>query len=177
MSNPLYGTTRNFDVLGGAFAQVSSDIPHLALSLKKPLRPLWISQQSMIWTNGLPDMAALPFTPLILVSASLPNARQHRTLSESCADPLHPVTSTLPLASARWPWLWSMPFPKTVLAIVAIRVGNQSQHHHVWPAGQLKFLTLMPAPLYQSSLQAQHGCLHQSDIVSMMVFAICVGCR
>ncbi|KAK9861209.1 hypothetical protein WJX84_005976 [Apatococcus fuscideae] len=41
----------------------------------------------MIWTNGLPDMAALPFTPLILVSASLPNARQHRTLRWGSAEP------------------------------------------------------------------------------------------
>jgi tRNA A64-2'-O-ribosylphosphate transferase len=36
----------------------------------KPLRCLWLSQESPLW--GLPDADALPFTPIVCVSASAP---------------------------------------------------------------------------------------------------------
>ena len=59
-------------------AQVDADVAGLARCLRKPLRPLWISQNSRIWIDQVPDPEDLPFTPVILVSASLPNARQRR---------------------------------------------------------------------------------------------------
>uniref|UniRef100_A0A1D1Z6Q3 Uncharacterized protein C3F10.06c n=1 Tax=Anthurium amnicola TaxID=1678845 RepID=A0A1D1Z6Q3_9ARAE len=50
-----------------------ADIDALVLSLKKPLRPLWISQMSIIWLNEVPTSDSWDFTPIILVSASSPN--------------------------------------------------------------------------------------------------------
>lgn len=47
-----------------------ADIATLASSLKKPLRPLWISQKTVIWLNEVPDYDSWDFTPIILVSAS-----------------------------------------------------------------------------------------------------------
>ncbi|KAL9224080.1 hypothetical protein vseg_000150 [Gypsophila vaccaria] len=47
-----------------------ADIASLATSLRKPLRPLWISQKSVIWLNEVPDHDSWNFTPIILVSAS-----------------------------------------------------------------------------------------------------------
>lgn len=47
-----------------------ADIGSLALNFRKPLRPLWISQRSLIWLNEVPDRNSWDFTPLILVSAS-----------------------------------------------------------------------------------------------------------
>ncbi|GJP63814.1 hypothetical protein CLOP_g20856 [Closterium sp. NIES-67] len=41
--------------------------------LQKPLRVLWVSQVSLIWTNEVPLPDSLPFTPLLLVSASAPS--------------------------------------------------------------------------------------------------------
>lgn len=55
----------------------------LAAALTKPLRPLWVSQRSLIWLNEVTHPVDLPFTPIFLVSASLPNARQRRIASES----------------------------------------------------------------------------------------------
>lgn len=46
------------------------DIGSLASSLEKPLRPLWISQKTVIWLNEVPDFDSWDFTPIILVSAS-----------------------------------------------------------------------------------------------------------
>lgn len=46
------------------------DIGSLALTLRKPLRPLWISQKTVIWLNEVPDYDSWDFTPIILVSAS-----------------------------------------------------------------------------------------------------------
>lgn len=46
------------------------DISELAVSLKKPLRPLWISQKTVIWLNEVPDSDSWSFTPIILLSAS-----------------------------------------------------------------------------------------------------------
>ena len=60
-----------------------ADIASLAASLKKPLRPLWISQRTVIWLNEVPDHDSWDFTPIILVSASSSTGvSQHRTTSE-----------------------------------------------------------------------------------------------
>lgn len=59
-----------------------ADIASLASLLKKPLRPLWISQNTLIWLNQVPHPDSWDFTPIILVSASQPNGTiQHRTNS------------------------------------------------------------------------------------------------
>lgn len=47
-----------------------TDFAFLARSLQKPLRPLWISQRSVVWLNEIPDLDSWNFTPIILVSAS-----------------------------------------------------------------------------------------------------------
>ncbi|WOL09137.1 hypothetical protein Cni_G17890 [Canna indica] len=47
-----------------------ADITSLVLNLRKPLRPLWISQRTLIWLNEVPDHDSWDFIPLILVSAS-----------------------------------------------------------------------------------------------------------
>lgn len=60
-----------------------ADIPSLASSLRKPLRPLWISQKTVIWLNEVPDSDSWDFTPIILVSASSSNGVfQCKTTSE-----------------------------------------------------------------------------------------------
>ncbi|XP_015571801.1 uncharacterized protein LOC8265141 isoform X2 [Ricinus communis] len=60
-----------------------ADIASIASSLKKPLRPLWISQKTVIWLNEVPDHDSWDFTPIILVSASSASSiYQHRTTSE-----------------------------------------------------------------------------------------------
>lgn len=60
-----------------------ADIASLALSLKKPLRPLWISQKTVIWLNEVPDCDSWDFTPIILLSASSSTGIfQIRTTSE-----------------------------------------------------------------------------------------------
>ncbi|XP_057545708.1 uncharacterized protein C3F10.06c isoform X2 [Amaranthus tricolor] len=60
-----------------------ADIASLAASLRKPLRPLWISQKSVIWLNEVPDHDSWDFTPIILVSASSSNGfLPQRTSSE-----------------------------------------------------------------------------------------------
>ncbi len=58
--------------------QVGADIAGLAAVLRKPLRPLWVSQASRIWLDAIPAPSELAFTPIYLVSASLPNARMRR---------------------------------------------------------------------------------------------------
>ena len=68
--------------------QAGVDVAALARELRKPLRPLWVSQNSLIWLDQVPDLADLDFTPLLLVSASLPNARQRRIAGEP--KPLKP---------------------------------------------------------------------------------------
>ncbi|KAG5225725.1 tRNA A64-2'-O-ribosylphosphate transferase [Salix suchowensis] len=47
-----------------------ADIASISSCLKKPLRPLWISQKTVIWLNEVPDQNQWDFTPIILVSAS-----------------------------------------------------------------------------------------------------------
>lgn len=60
-----------------------ADIASLAECLKKPLRPLWISQKTVIWLNEVPHHDSWDFTPIILVSASSSiGVSQHRTTSE-----------------------------------------------------------------------------------------------
>ncbi|KAI9321845.1 tRNA A64-2'-O-ribosylphosphate transferase [Dichotomocladium elegans] len=58
-----------------AFAQklISSeniDLDRLAGKLQKPLRPLWFTPQSSLFINDPPDFDALPFWPVICLSAS-----------------------------------------------------------------------------------------------------------
>eukprot|EP00850_Spirogloea_muscicola_P011815 SM000074S21725 [mRNA] locus=s74:614493:618139:- [translate_table: standard] len=52
------------------FRHSGADIVGLARRLRKPLRPLWVSQRTVVWTNKVPQPEEWPFTPLILVSAS-----------------------------------------------------------------------------------------------------------
>ncbi|KAH1135832.1 hypothetical protein GLYMA_05G227000v4 [Glycine max] len=63
-----------------------ADIASLAACLRKPLRPLWISQKTVIWLNEVPHHESWDFTPIILLSASssssVVGASQHRTTSE-----------------------------------------------------------------------------------------------
>lgn len=60
-----------------------ADIDSVTSSLKKPLRPLWISQKSVIWLNEVPDCDSFDFTPIILVSASATHGEiQQRRTSE-----------------------------------------------------------------------------------------------
>lgn len=55
-----------------------TDFTFLARSLQKPLRPLWISQKSVVWLNEVPDLDSWNFTPIILVSASSASERTLR---------------------------------------------------------------------------------------------------
>ncbi|KAJ7554870.1 hypothetical protein O6H91_05G013700 [Diphasiastrum complanatum] len=55
-----------------------ADLTFLIQTLRKPLQPLWISQQSLIWLNEVPDAISWPFTPIILVSASHPTSSRIR---------------------------------------------------------------------------------------------------
>nr|AKM76557.1 initiator tRNA phosphoribosyl transferase family protein [Pelargonium x hortorum] len=72
----LEGWTKELEASG-------ADIASLASCLKKPLRPLWISQKTVIWLNEVPDHDSWDFTPIILVSASSSTGViQHRTTSE-----------------------------------------------------------------------------------------------
>lgn len=60
-----------------------ADIASIAFSIKKPLRPLWISQKTVIWLNEVPESSSWDFTPIILVSASFSTSVfQQRTTSE-----------------------------------------------------------------------------------------------
>lgn len=60
-----------------------ADIDTVSSSLRKPLRPLWISQRTLIWLNEVPDYNSWDFTPIILISASATNGIiQQRTTSE-----------------------------------------------------------------------------------------------
>lgn len=72
----LEGWTRELDESG-------ADIASLASCLKKPLRPLWISQKTVIWLNEVPDHDSWDFTPIILLSASATSdIAQYTTTSE-----------------------------------------------------------------------------------------------
>ncbi|KAL2929024.1 Uncharacterized protein RDABS01_034435 [Bienertia sinuspersici] len=62
------------DMFSSLLEESGADIASLAKSLRKPLRPLWISQKSVIWLNEVPDHDSCDFTPIILVSASSSNS-------------------------------------------------------------------------------------------------------
>ncbi|KAK8970535.1 hypothetical protein KSP40_PGU008089 [Platanthera guangdongensis] len=60
-----------------------ADIDSLASIIVKPLRPLWISQKTVIWLNEVPEYDSWNFTPIILVSASASHGKiQLRSTSE-----------------------------------------------------------------------------------------------
>ncbi|KAL2479881.1 initiator tRNA phosphoribosyl transferase family protein [Abeliophyllum distichum] len=59
----LEGWTKEFEASG-------ADIASISLSLRKPLRPLWISQKTVIWLNEVPEYDSWDFTPVILLTAS-----------------------------------------------------------------------------------------------------------
>lgn len=59
----LEGWTNEFEASG-------ADIASISLSLRKPLRPLWISQKTVIWLNEVPEYDSWDFTPVMLISAS-----------------------------------------------------------------------------------------------------------
>ncbi|KAH6826816.1 initiator tRNA phosphoribosyl transferase family protein [Perilla frutescens var. hirtella] len=60
-----------------------ADIASIALALRKPLRPLWISHKTVIWLNEVPDYDSWNFTPIILVQASSSSGTfQQQTTSE-----------------------------------------------------------------------------------------------
>lgn len=56
-------------------------VPQYLADLSKPLRPLWISQSSLIWTNQIARPESHSFTPIYLVSASLPLLYHRRVTS------------------------------------------------------------------------------------------------
>lgn len=66
------------------FENSGADIDSLVSSLKKPLRPMWISSSTVIWLNEVPGIDSWDFTPIILLSASSPTGKPHyhRTMSE-----------------------------------------------------------------------------------------------
>jgi len=57
------------DMLAALLA-LGPDVAALAAALRRPLRCLWLSQASPLW--AVPDAAALPFTPIVCISASAP---------------------------------------------------------------------------------------------------------
>ncbi|CAI9782554.1 unnamed protein product [Fraxinus pennsylvanica] len=72
----LEGWTKEFEASGADIASISS-------SLRKPLRPLWISQKTVIWLNEVPEYDSWDFTPVMLISASsLSSMFQKLTTSE-----------------------------------------------------------------------------------------------
>ncbi|PSC72713.1 initiator tRNA phosphoribosyl [Micractinium conductrix] len=68
------------DLLG-----LGADLSHLVQVLGKPLRCMWVSQDSRLslgeGQGGAADVASLAFTPLVLVGASATTARQRRCLT------------------------------------------------------------------------------------------------
>jgi hypothetical protein len=64
--------------------EAGADVRRLSALLKKPLRPLWISQASVIWTNCVAQPEELPFTPVMLVSASQPH--QYKRMTSRAAE-------------------------------------------------------------------------------------------
>ncbi|KAL4563882.1 hypothetical protein LXL04_027930 [Taraxacum kok-saghyz] len=71
----------NIDNWVNQLQQSGADISSISSLLKKPLRPLWISQKTVIWLNEVPDHNSWDFTPVILISASSDVYRQ-KTSSE-----------------------------------------------------------------------------------------------
>lgn len=76
IENRLEGWTNELEASG-------ADIASIALSLRKPLQPLWISQKTVIWLNEVPEYDSWDFTPIILISSSSSSGSfQQRTTSE-----------------------------------------------------------------------------------------------
>lgn len=76
------------DGMADTILQSSADMS-AALKLKKPLRPLWHTPQSIFFEDQMPDMSELPFTPIICLSASEAVDVQPRvgfTYLQGCAD-------------------------------------------------------------------------------------------
>ncbi|EFJ52832.1 hypothetical protein VOLCADRAFT_55451, partial [Volvox carteri f. nagariensis] len=73
-SNERAQIERRLDGWVDALLRVGADVEGLAKVLRKPLRPLWISQSSTIWVDQVAQPDQLPFTPLYLVSASQPHS-------------------------------------------------------------------------------------------------------
>ncbi|GFR43386.1 hypothetical protein Agub_g4461, partial [Astrephomene gubernaculifera] len=73
-SNERAQIERRLDGWVDALLRVGADVEGLAKVLRKPLRPLWISQASTIWLDQVAQPDQLPFTPLYLVSASQPQS-------------------------------------------------------------------------------------------------------
>ena len=65
------------------------DVSNIAAQLTKPLRPLWLNPDSLMYVNMMPGFADCPFTPVVCVSASQPAG--HSTPAgfdymQGCAD-------------------------------------------------------------------------------------------
>ncbi|GLI70274.1 hypothetical protein VaNZ11_015206 [Volvox africanus] len=73
-SNERAQIERRLDGWVDALLRVGADVEGLSKVLRKPLRPLWISQSSTIWVDQVAQPDQLPFTPLYLVSASQPHS-------------------------------------------------------------------------------------------------------
>ncbi len=67
-----------------SLAAVGADIAGLSAALRRPLRCLWLSQAAPLWALPQPD--ALPFTPLLCLSASAPlrGAGHTRASNQAC---------------------------------------------------------------------------------------------
>eukprot|EP00241_Pyramimonas_parkeae_P002516 CAMPEP_0114225294 /NCGR_PEP_ID=MMETSP0058-20121206/584_1 /TAXON_ID=36894 /ORGANISM="Pyramimonas parkeae, CCMP726" /LENGTH=457 /DNA_ID=CAMNT_0001335867 /DNA_START=258 /DNA_END=1631 /DNA_ORIENTATION=+ len=65
-----------------ALEAVGVDVSGLAKVMKKPLRPMWLSQQTIIWTNRIKPPESQPFYPIMLLSASAPLKGPQRGLSQ-----------------------------------------------------------------------------------------------
>ena len=55
-------------------------LPPEVVALRKPLRPLWISQNSHIVTNRIAQPEDLPFCPVVLISASNPEPYRRQSI-------------------------------------------------------------------------------------------------
>jgi len=75
----LSGLPSDQKFASGGPTQAGVAMEELAGVMRKPFRPLWISQTSTIWMDEVPPLEDLEYTPLILISASLPDARQRRS--------------------------------------------------------------------------------------------------
>ncbi|GER34088.1 initiator tRNA phosphoribosyl transferase family protein [Striga asiatica] len=76
----LEGWTKELEASG-------ADIASLAISLRKPLRPLWISQRTVIWLNEVPEYDSWDFTPIILDTLTREDpSMRHESPRWSCVD-------------------------------------------------------------------------------------------
>ncbi|KAI3436605.1 hypothetical protein D9Q98_006022 [Chlorella vulgaris] len=67
--------------------QVGANLSVLLDTLHKPLRCMWVSQDSRIWEDSVAPPSSLPFTPIILIGASATTARQRRCLTLPADQP------------------------------------------------------------------------------------------